>query len=31
MATTRPEWAARIRELELRVQQLAADKYHRHQ
>jgi len=26
-----PEWAARIRELELRVQQLAADKYHRHQ
>ncbi|CAN6166442.1 unnamed protein product [Urochloa humidicola] len=26
----RPEWAARIRELELRVQQLA-DKYHHHQ
>lgn len=26
----RPEWAARIRELELRVQQLA-DRYHHHQ
>jgi len=29
-AVIRPEWAARIRELELRVQQLA-DKYHHHQ